>query len=127
MLPPIFAAIPAGPHLAAIGGAGHQARPALVEHHLEHRVRRWRADIDLCPAVASVLAVQQHAEIALEATARSDADMPRIAGHLADVTAIDLPLGVERLQRHVPPMVAAIVAAEHAGAGNADRSIMPSS
>src|SRR3954453_12894284 len=44
--------------------------------------------------------------------------MARVARHLPYVAAIDLPLGVERLQLDMAPMVAAIGAAEHAGAGD---------
>src|SRR2546430_11400967 len=44
---------------------------------------------------------------------------PRVARHLLDVAAIDVTLGVERVQRHRLPVIAAIGAVEHAGAGDA--------
>ena len=77
------------------------------------------------PGVAAVAAVQQHAAIALEIAAGRHEQLARIARHLADVTAIDLALGVQRLQLHVPPMVAAVGAAEHAGPADAEHRAGP--
>src|ERR1700680_3710664 len=51
--------------------------------------------------------------------------MPRVAGHLADVAAVDLSLGVERFQRNMAPVVAAIGAAEHPGAGDTEYGAWP--
>jgi hypothetical protein len=65
----------AGPDLAAIGGARHPVRLTLVERDLEHRVRYRRAEIDLRPAVATIAAVQQDAQIADEAGAGGDPKM----------------------------------------------------
>ncbi len=112
---PGLAAVAAAVDLAAIGGAGHVGRPTLVEGQREHRVRRLQPHIDAGPAVAAVGALQQHADIALEAGTRRDPELARIARDLADVAAIDLPLWVHRLERHGPPVVAAIGAVEHAG------------
>ena len=51
--------------------------------------------------------------------------MPRIAGNLADVAAIDLSFHVERLQRHMAPVVAAVAAAEHARARDGKHGTWP--
>src|ERR1700730_13405242 len=114
-----------GPDLAAIRGARHPVRLTLVERYLEHRVRSRRSNINLRPAVAALAAVQQYAKITDEAGARSNPQMTRIAGDLADVAAVDLSFDVKRLQRHVTPMVATIRAAEDAGASNSEHRIGP--
>src|SRR5712692_7889743 len=111
---PAFAEIGAGPDLTAVCGARHSRRLALVEGELEHRVRDVVADIDPVPAVAAVAAVQQGASVALETRPRRHPEMARIAGNLADIAAIDVTLRIERFQWHVPPVVAAIGAVEHA-------------
>jgi hypothetical protein len=122
---PALAGIVAGPDLAAVGRARHAARLTLVERHLEHRVRHRRADIDLRPAIAAVAAVQQDAEIADEPGPGRDPQMARIARHFADIAAIDVAFHVERLERHVSPMVAAIGTAPHTGAGDAEHRAWP--
>src|ERR1700693_54557 len=122
---PGLAGIEAGPHLAAVGGAGHAARLAFIEGDLEHRVRHWAADIDLRPAVAAIAAAQQYAEVADKTRAGRAPQMPRVARHLADVAAVYLPLHVERLQRHMRPVVAAVGAAPHHGAGDAEHGPPP--
>src|SRR3984893_15532915 len=109
-----------GPDLATIGGARHPVRQTIVECDLEHRVRYRRSNINLRPAVAAIAAVQQHSNITDEAGARSNPQMTRITGDLADVAAVDLSFDIKRLQRHVTPMVATICAAEHAGASNSE-------
>src|SRR5882672_3069275 len=117
---PRFAGIAAGPDLAAIGCARHQARVVFVEHDLEHRVRHWATDVDLRPGFAAVAATQQDAEIADKTRPGCYPEMARIAWHLADVAAIDLPFGVERFERHMGPVVAAIGTAPHPGASDAE-------
>src|SRR5215469_4752821 len=112
---PSFASVAAAEYLAAIGGAGDAGRPALVEREREHRVLRPNTDIDARPAVAAVRALQQYADVALKTGARSNPELARAARNLADVAAINLPFGVERLERHGPPMVASVGAVEHAG------------
>src|SRR5438046_5211659 len=112
---PRLAAVSAAVDLAAVGGAGHMGRPPLVEGQREHRVRRLQPHIDAGPAVAAVGALQQHADIALKAGPSRYPELARAARDLADVAAIDLAFGVERLERHGPPMVAAVGAVEHAG------------
>jgi hypothetical protein len=88
-------------------------------------VRHWAADIDLRPAVATIAAAQQYAEVADKTRAGRAPQMPRVARHLADVAAVDLPLHVERLQRHMRPVVAAVGAAPHPGAGDAEHRPRP--
>src|SRR5271154_4636598 len=51
--------------------------------------------------------------------------MARVARDLADVAAVDLSLDVQRLQRHVIPVVAAVGAAPHAGASDAEYRAWP--
>ena len=89
---PSLAPVVTAPDLAAIGGARHPVRLMFVKRNLEHRVRHRRAEIDLRPAVAAVAAAEQYAEIADEAGAGGEPEVPRIAGHLANVAAVDLPL-----------------------------------
>src|SRR6266851_5462068 len=122
---PALTAVEARIDLAAVGGARHTLRLALVEGEREHRMRRLEPHLDPAPAVAAVAAVQQHADLALEAAARRHPQLARSARHRADVAAVDLPLGVERLQRHVPPVVAAVGAGEHAGPADAEDGARP--
>src|SRR5271167_4667942 len=51
--------------------------------------------------------------------------MARVTRDLADVAAVDLSLDVQRLQRHVIPVVAAVGAAPHAGASDAEYRAWP--
>src|SRR5215469_9161925 len=82
---PGLAGVAARPHLAAVGGAGHQARLTLVEGDLEHRVRHRSTDIDLGPAFAAVAAAQQDAEVADKPGAGGAPQVPRVAGHFSDI------------------------------------------
>src|SRR6266478_5992837 len=122
---PALAAVEAGIDLAAVGRARHALRLALVEGEGEHRMRRLEPHLDPAPAVATVAAVQQYSDLALEAAARRYPQLAWSARHRADVAAVYLPLGIERLQRHVPPMVTAIGAGEHTGPANAEDRARP--
>src|SRR5437868_14627141 len=123
---PGLAAVSAAVDLAAIGGAGHMGRPTLVEGERQHRVRRLQPHIDAGPAVAAVGALQQYADIALEAGSRRHPELARIARNFADITAIYLAFGVELVERHGPPVIAAVGAVEHAGpADRVDRVRSP--
>src|SRR5438270_11784718 len=113
MADPGLAAVSAAVDLAAVGGAGHMSRPPLVEGQREHRVRRLQPHIDAGPAVAAVGALQQYADIALEAGSRRHPELARIARNFADITAIYLAFGVERGERHGLRVIAAGGAGEH--------------
>src|SRR5579875_2848092 len=85
-----------------------------------------KADIDPAPTVAAIRAAQQRADIALKTGPGRDPQPARRTRHRANVAAVDLAFGVERLQRNVPPMLAAVGAAEQAGAaGRIDRAGTP--
>src|SRR5271163_2401918 len=103
---PALAAVAAAEDLAAVGGARHAGRLALIEGQGEHRMRRLQSHVDASPAVAAVGALQQHAGGALKAGSRRYPELARVTGNLADVAAINLPLGVHRFERHGPPVVA---------------------
>src|SRR5262249_4548851 len=122
---PSLAAVEAGIDLAAVGGARHALRLALVEGEREHRVRRLGPHPDPAPTGSAVAAVQQYADLALEAAARRHPQLAGRARHRTNVTAVNLPLGIERLQRHVPPVVAAIRACEHSSAADGEDSARP--
>src|SRR5580658_9820155 len=113
---PALTAVLAAVDLTAIGGAGHQPRPVLVEGEGEHGVRRLDAHVDLGPSVAAV---------ALEIAARRDKYFARIARDLANVAAVDLALFIHRFQRDVAPVVAPVIAAEHSGAADAEHGTGP--
>src|SRR5580658_5345429 len=122
---PALTAVLAAVDLTAIGGAGHQPRPVLVEGEGEHGVRRLDAHVDLGPSVAAVAAGQQDASVALEIAARRDKYFARITRDLANVAAVDLALFIHRFQRDVAPVVAPVIAAEHSGAADAEHGTGP--
>src|SRR5437762_2587177 len=82
--------------LAAVGGARDAARLPVVEGQTEHRVRHLDAHLYPGPAVAGIAAVQHHPDLTLEATTCCHPYMTWVAGHLADVTAVDVSLWVKR-------------------------------
>ena len=86
----------------------------IIERERKHRVRRLLTDINLGPAVAAIGTVEQYPDITLESGARGNPQFARRARHLTNVTAVNLPFGIERLERHMPPVIAAIGTLEHA-------------
>src|SRR6266850_1378871 len=112
MCGPTLAAILAAEHLTAAGRAVHALGLPRVEGEREHRGPRLHAHVDFRPAHAAVLAAEQHADFALKVGARGHPDGLRIAGDLADVAAVGLPVGIQRLEPSAGPVFAAIRAAE---------------
>src|SRR5262249_24949273 len=99
---------------------------AFIKGQGEHGMRRSVAHIDARPAVATIVTAQQHANFALEAASCRYPQLARSTWHLADVAAIDLTLGIQRIQRDVPPVVATVGAVKHTSATNAiDRAGTP--
>src|SRR5262249_33045175 len=119
MSDPGLATIQATVNFAAISGARHPFRLPLVKGQCKHRELGPPRDVDTSPAVATVVTAEQHPDLALETASPCHPELARSARHLANVAAIDLSFGVERLQGHVPPMVSIIGAVEHAGSTNA--------
>src|SRR5262245_8785319 len=115
---PALAAVVAAEDLAAAGRAVHVPGLARVEGEREHRGARLHAHVDLCPAGAAVLAAEQHADLALEIRARGHPDRLRVAGSLADVAAIGLPVGVQGLEPRAGPVLAAVGARDPARAAH---------
>src|SRR5262249_31382081 len=81
--------------------------------------------IDAAPGGTTVRAAVQRADVALEVRAGGDPDGLRIAGHLADVATVGLPLGVERLEPRAGPVLASIGAGEEAGARDGEHGARP--
>src|SRR5882672_4232313 len=100
---PALPAVLAAEHLAAAGGAVHAFGLPRVEGEREYRGPRLHAHVDFRPA---------HADFALKVGARGHPDGLRIAGGLADVAAVGLPVGIQRLEPSAGPVFAAIRAAE---------------
>src|SRR5262245_12744002 len=123
MLHPTPAAVLAGEYLAAAARAVHAAGLPLVEGDGEHRGLRLNAHVRPRPARAAVGGAEQGAAIALEVRAGGHPDRPRIARDLADVAAVCLTLGIQRLEAGTGPVLALVRAAEETGA--ADRQNRP--
>src|SRR5215470_11160592 len=113
-LRPALTGVLAGEHLAATGGTVHSPRLPRVEGDGEDGGLRLHAHLHPRPGGAAVLAPEQNAQLALEARAGRHPDGPRLAGNLADITAVGLSLGVQRLEPRTGPVLAPIRAAEEA-------------
>src|SRR5262249_13007825 len=113
---PVVAAILAPERLASTGRAVHALGLALVERDREHRALRLDTHLDARPRRAAVGALEQHADLALEARACRDPDRLGIARRFADVAAIGLTFGIQRLEVRARPVPAAIRATEQTGA-----------
>src|SRR5262252_2380576 len=114
-LRPALPGVLAGEHLAATGGAVHSSRLPWVEGDGEDGGLWLDAHLHPRPSGSTVLAAEQNAELALEARACRHPDGPRIAGNLADIAAVGLPLGIQRLEPRAGPVLTPIHAAEEAG------------
>src|SRR5262249_58859611 len=84
---PVVAAILAPEHLASTGRAVHALGLALVERDREHRALRLDTHLDARPRRAAVGALEQHADLALEARAVRDPNRLGIAGGIAVAAA----------------------------------------
>src|SRR5262249_34841284 len=122
---PDLAAVLACEYLAGAARAVHAPGLPLVERDREHRRLGFHAHVDARPARPAVAALEQRAQVALEIRATGHPDGPRIAGHLADVAAIRLPLGIERLESRAGPVHALIRAAKQAGAPDREHRPRP--
>src|SRR5438132_5261658 len=115
---PALATILTGEHLAAAGRTVHPLRLSLVEGEGEHGGPGLHAHIHPSPARAAVSAAEQDADVALETSPGCHPDGLRIAWHLANITAVGLPLGIQRLEPGAGPVRALVRAAEQAGAAD---------
>src|SRR5438552_7348252 len=113
---PALPAVLAGEHFAAAGRAEHAPGLPRVEGEREHRRLRLHAHVHPTPARAAVLAAEQHADLALKGRARGHPDRLRVARSLADIAAVRLSVGVERLESRAGPVLPPVRAAEQSGA-----------
>src|SRR5437660_11245339 len=113
---PALPAVLAGEHFAAAGRAEHAPGLPRVEGEREHRRPRLHTHVHPTPARAAVLASEQHADLALEIGARGHPDRLRVARSLADIAAVGLPVGIERLEPRAGPVLAPVRAAAQTGA-----------
>src|SRR5882724_8000175 len=113
---PALAAVLAGEHFAAAGGAEHAPGLTRIEGEREHRGLRLHAHVHATPAHAAVLASEQHADLALKRGARGHPDRLRVAGSLADIAAVGLSVRIQGLEPPAGPVLAAVGAAEQAAA-----------
>src|SRR6185369_16641682 len=102
---PALPRVLAAEHLASAGGAVHASGLARIEGQGEHRGPRLHAHDHPRPARTAVLAAEQRADLALEVRAAGDPDGARVAGRLADVAAIGLPVGIEGLEPRAGPVL----------------------
>src|SRR6266508_966570 len=111
-LGPAPAAVLAGEHLTAAGRAVHAPGLPLVEGESEDRGLGLDTHLDAGPARAAVGAAEQHAKLALEIRPGRHPDGLRIARDLADVAAVGLSVGIQRLEPGARPLLALVRAAE---------------
>src|SRR6266850_388318 len=107
---PTLAAVLAGEHLAAAGRAVHAPGLSLVEGDGEHGGLWLDAHVDSSPAHAAVLAAEQDADVALEVRTRGHPDGLWITRDFADITAVGLSLGIQRLEPGARPVLAPVEA-----------------
>jgi hypothetical protein len=122
---PAFPAIEAAVNIAAIRRTGHPVWLALIEGQSKHGMGRLQAHFDADPGLAPIRASLQNAKITLEIQSSGHPKLSRIAGHLVNIAAIDLALGIDRLQRHVAPVISPVRAVEHTGSPDPDHRIRP--
>src|SRR5438045_9782881 len=103
-LGPALAAVRAGEHFTAARRGVHAPGLARVEGEREHGRPRLDAHVHKGPARAAVLAAEERAEVALEVRAAGHPDRPRLPGDLADVAAVRLALGIQRLEAMARPV-----------------------
>src|SRR2546426_6166658 len=125
-LGPVLATILTGEHFTAVGRTVHAPGLPLVEGDGEDGGLWLDAHVHPSPAQAAVLAAEQDADVALEIRTCGHPDGLRITRDLADITAVGLSLGIQRLEPGAGPVLAPVRAAEQAGAADSkDHSRTP--
>src|SRR5207249_5575661 len=114
-LGPTLAAILTGEHLTTAARTVHAPGLPLVEGDGEDGGLGLDAHVHPSPAQAAVLAAEQDADVALEIRTCGHPDGLRIPRDLADITAVGLSLGIQRLEPRAGPVLALVRAAERAG------------
>src|SRR5437899_4348005 len=117
-LGPALANILTGEHLTTAGRTVHAPGLPLVEGDSEDGGLWLDAHVYPSPAQAAVLAAEQDADVALEIRTCGHPDGLRIPRDLADITAVGLSLGIQRLEPRAGPVLALVRAAEQAGAAD---------
>src|SRR5262245_42669427 len=119
-LGPVLAAILTGEHLPATGRTVHTLGLAFVEGDGKYSGFGFDAHVHSRPVQAAVSAAEQDASVALEIRTSGHPDGLRITRDLADITAVSLPLGVQRLQAGGGPVLPLVGAAEQASTGDGE-------
>src|SRR5262249_21733917 len=114
---PAAAAVVRPEGLAALGGAIEALRPRAVDGNAEHRAARRGPELEGSPAAAVVAHLAGGAEVAVESGPAAEIEGVGLVGRNDQVAAIGLALA-ERGHAHVAPVRAAVLAAEHADAGD---------
>src|SRR5712691_2789431 len=117
-LGPALANILTGEHLTTAGRTVHAPGLPLVEGDGEDGGLWLDAHVHPSPAQAAVLAAEQNADVALEIRTGGDPDGLRITRDLADITAVGLSFGIQRLEPGAGPVLSPVRAAEQAGAAD---------
>src|SRR2546426_5947272 len=117
-LGPALANILTGEHLTTAGRTVHAPGLPLVEGDGEDGGLWLDAHVHPSPAQAAVLAAEQNADVALEIRTGGDPDGLRITRDLADITAVGLSLGIQRLEPGAGPVLSPVRAIEQAGAAD---------
>src|SRR3989454_9594219 len=117
-LGPALANILTGEHLTTAGRAVHAPGLPLVEGDGEDGGLWLDAHVQPSPAQAAVLAAEQDADVTLEIRTCGHPDGLRITRDLADITAVGLSLGIQRLEPGAGPVLAPVRAVEQAGAAD---------
>src|SRR5260370_14690102 len=94
---PALAAILRGENVPAGGRTVHTLGTPLVKGNGEHSALWLDAHVHPSPVQAAVGAAEQDTDVALEARTCGDPDGLRIPLHLADVAAVGLSPGTQRL------------------------------
>src|SRR6266436_2866751 len=117
-LGPALANILTGEHLTTAGRTVHAPGLPLVEGDSEDGGLWLDAHVHPSPAQAAVLAAEQNADVALEIRTCGHPDGLRITRGLADIAAVGLSLGIQRLEPGAGPVLSPVRAAEEAGAAD---------
>src|SRR3989454_3784966 len=117
-LGPALANILTGEHLTTAGRTVHAPGLPLVEGDSEDGGLWLDAHVHPSPAQAAVLAAEQNADVALEIRTCGHPDGLRITRDLADIAAVGLSLGIQRLEPGAGPVLSPVRAAEEAGAAD---------
>src|SRR6266851_6812972 len=117
-LGPALANILTGEHLTTAGRTVHAPGLPLVEGDSEDGGLWLDAHVHPSPAHATVLAAEQDADVALEIRTCGHPDGLRITRDLADIAAVGLSLGIQRLEPGAGPVLSPVRAAEQPGAAD---------